>query len=227
MLSAQSLPWCWQWTLESRLMLAFIGPRCDRWKTKTSGGTSRAIALKTSRYRTANTKQLSEWNEAWSWSFQNKTEKNTCRISGVDDVNLSDVKLCRNKTAKFKMSDSADTLTITNKNCHHLNLVKLKKNKSDNTITLDIITLNCGASKHRKRRHGNRFSENHPNVFKFSFLHQLSVSTPADTPHDVIDENNAIHGIRVLSLFWIILLNVTSIVSYASSKLNDHGFNFL
>lgn len=205
-------------------MHAFIGPRWDRWKTKTSGGTSRATALKMSRYRIANTKQLSELNEAWSQSFWKITK--TCRISGVDDVNLNDVKLCRNKTAKFKMSDTADTLTITNKNCHHLNLVKLKKNKTDNTITLDIITLNCGASKHRKRRHENQFSETHPNVFKFSFLHQLSISTPADTPHDVIDENNAIHGIRVLSLFWIILLNVTTIVSYASSKLNVRGFNF-
>lgn len=116
------------------------------------------------------------------------------------------------------MGENAESLTISSKTCNHVNLVKLQKNKTDNTITLDIITANCTSSHQKKKHHSSAAHDVNRNVFKFSFLHQLSISTPSDTPFSVADSSNAITGIRVFSLFWIILLNVTTILSYASSK---------
>lgn len=141
------------------------------------------------------------------------------RISGIEAVNLSDVRICRNKTANFRMNENAETMTISSKNCHHVNLVKLKKNKSDNTITLDIIS-NCASAKHQTKRH----DETRRGIFKFSFQHQLSIS---DTPHDSVEKNNTIHGIRALSLFWIILLNVVTTISYTASECKGFGKRFI
>lgn len=129
----------------------------------------------------------------------------------------------KSKTSNFKMSEAAESLTISSKNCNHLNLVKLQKSKTDNTITLDIIT-NCN---HRMKHRENNFDiagDARRNIFKFSFLHQLSISSSSDTPSGVCEKNNAIQGIRVISLFWIILLNVTTALSYASSEYEIYGF---
>lgn len=134
-----------------------------------------------------------------------------------------DSKHCRSKTSNFKMNENAESLTISSKNCNHLNLVKLQKNKSDNTITLDIISTNCSISPHRKKEHESQLDKAADplrNIFKFSFQHQLSISTPSDTPHDRANENKPIHGIRAFSLFWIILLNVTTMLSYTSSEID-------
>lgn len=118
------------------------------------------------------------------------------------------------------MSENAESLTISSKTCNHLNLVKLQKNKSDNTITLDIISTNCNVFPHKTKRCAKHFdaaSEARKNLFRFTFRHQLSVSNSPLTPHDA-----SVQGIQVLSLFWIILLNVTTVLSYASSKIINH-----
>lgn len=113
---------------------------------------------------------------------------------------------------------AAESLTISSKNCNHVNLVKLQKNKEDNTLILDIMSANCAVPS-RNHQQSNRFGfdgETQKDIFKFSFVHQLSDSTPSDTPF--VDELNIIHGIRFFSLIWIILLNVLTVLSYASSK---------
>lgn len=119
---------------------------------------------------------------------------------------------CKSKS-NFKMGENAESLTISSKNCNHLNLVKLQKNKIDNTITLDIISANVPSRKKKCQRNHSEVK----NIFKFSFLHQLSASTPTATPYD--NDNSTLPAIRVFSLFWIILLNVTTTLSYASSKV--------
>lgn len=119
------------------------------------------------------------------------------------------------------MSDSAESLTISSKTCSHLNLVKLQKNKTDNTITLDIISTNCKVAPHNKSRNCRSKSDDLEEtplktIFKFSFQHQLSSSTP----HLTADVFNiaAINGVRTFSLFWIMLVNVTTTLSFAASK---------
>lgn len=115
------------------------------------------------------------------------------------------------------MSENAESLTISSKNCNHLNLVKLQKNKSDNTITLDILSTNCNVFPHKTKRcakHFDTVGEARKNLFKFTFRHQLSVSNTSFEPYDA-----SVQGIQVLSLLWIILLNVTTVLSYASSKI--------
>lgn len=108
----------------------------------------------------------------------------------------------------------AESLTISSKNCNHVNLVKLQKNKTDNTLTLDIISANCSASS--RNRQSQNDLETPKDIFKFLFTHQLSVSTSSDTPFVV--ETDIIHEIRLFSLLWIILLNVVTVLSYAASK---------
>lgn len=150
-------------------------------------------------------------------------------LTGEDDA-ASNVQHCKSKTSNFKMNENAESLTISTKNCNHLNLVKLQKNKTDNTITLDIISTNCNVSPRRKKRRHIALEvagETRRNIFKFSFQNQLSTLTPSDTPHDICERNNAVNGIRVLSLFWIILLNTTTMLSYASSKTPNAFFNKL
>lgn len=100
---------------------------------------------------------------------------------------------------------NADSITITNKNCKHMNLVKVQKNKVDNTLVLDIITA--------ENRHHQRSPKEIPkNYYKFSFIHQLSESS------EIPSETSVIHGIRFYSLIWVVLLNVVTVFSYASSE---------
>lgn len=103
-----------------------------------------------------------------------------------------------------------ESLTISSKNCDHMNLVKLQKNKSDKTITLDILSCKLHPCKKRKQHDDRHLSENQKKLFSFSFNHLFH--------EDVDSTNNLIHFIRTTSLFWIILLNVTTVLSYASSK---------
>jgi hypothetical protein len=97
-----------------------------------------------------------------------------------------------------------------------MNLVKVQKNKSDNTLTLDIISASCKTTKLPNSNRFDELSERHKNIFKFSFVHQLSDSTPSDSPFPV--ETTAIHAIRLFSLIWLILVNVVTVLSYTSSK---------
>lgn len=127
----------------------------------------------------------------------------------------------KNKVMNFQMKGDTDSLTISSKTCNHLNLVKLQKNKSENTITLDIISTNCNAYKRKmKSSQAERKSVQSKAIFKFSLQHQLAVSTPSDSPHATTIDNKSIHGIRIFSLIWILLLNTTSVLSYVTSKLN-------
>ena len=105
---------------------------------------------------------------------------------------------------------NANSITITNKNCKHMNLVKLQKNKVDNTLVLDIITAET-----RSVAPKNRFKlgrEHGENLIKFSFVHQLS-----DLTTDMPTGAEVLHGLRFFSILWIILLNVVSVLSYTSS----------
>lgn len=120
---------------------------------------------------------------------------------------------CKSKTKNFKMPENAEKMTISSKNCNHVNLVKLQKNKEENTIILDIISANIFPCK--KQRHNESTSK----IFKFSLQRQLSPLTSSDTPFNNNDKSlGIISGIRGFSLFWIILLNTTTLLSYVSSE---------
>lgn len=125
------------------------------------------------------------------------------------------------KVKNYRMKENMESLTISSKNCDHMNLVKLQKNKADKTITLDILSCRLHQCKKRKSSVESKYlSENQKKLFSFSFNHLF---------HEDLDStNNLIHFIRTTSLFWIILLNVTTVLSYASSKSNfQPSFNYL
>lgn len=115
------------------------------------------------------------------------------------------------KVKNYRMKENMESLTISSKNCDHMNLVKLQKNKADKTITLDILSCRLHQCKKRKSIDESKYlSENQKKLFSFSFNHLF---------HEDLDStNNLIHFIRTTSLFWIILLNVTTVLSYASSE---------
>lgn len=115
------------------------------------------------------------------------------------------------KSTNFKMNENAESLTVSSKACHHVNLVKLQKNKTDNTITLDILT----SAKCQKKRRDHASKETRRNIFRFSFLNQLTASVAS---FEVSAKSNSIRLIQIFSLFCIILANVTKILAYASSK---------
>lgn len=125
----------------------------------------------------------------------------------------------------FRMDKNAESLTISNNQmpCNHVNLVKLQKNQTENTIKLEIIHQHTPSTKcnrvHRKKHHDSQLIGGHclKNIFKFSFLQQLSVSNSHD--FDSVSRYNIIHLIRVNSLFWICLVNATTTLSYAASKM--------
>lgn len=112
------------------------------------------------------------------------------------------------------MNQSAESFTVSSKNCNHVNLVKLQKNKVDNTITLDIMTSSPKCKKFPNKRKRDIAGRN---VFKFSLRYQLSSSAPSDTPFQSNRKINSIVAIRAFSLFWIVLWNVQTILAYSAS----------
>jgi hypothetical protein len=125
---------------------------------------------------------------------------------------------------------NAESFTISSKNCNNqVNLVKLQKNKSDNTLTLDIISANChSAPSRRHQTQKNQLDlagETPKDIFKFSFVHQLSESTPLDTPF--VCNNSVIDGIRFIGLIWVFLVNVVTALSYASSEIFKYIYSLI
>lgn len=115
------------------------------------------------------------------------------------------------KVTNYRMNENMESLTISSKSGSHMNLVKLQKNKSEKTITLDILS-SCPLHECKKKRSRseNLANKTHRTISLFSFTHLF---------HQEIDStNNLIHFMRTTSLIWIILLNVTATLSYASSK---------
>lgn len=91
-----------------------------------------------------------------------------------------------------------------------MNLVKLQKNKIDNTLVLDIITAENRTS---EPTYQFRFDKQiDKNLAKFSFISQMS-----DGANSNIPEVDILHGIRFFSLIWVVLLNVVTVLSYAAS----------
>lgn len=118
------------------------------------------------------------------------------------------------KVTNFRMNENMESLTISSKSGNHMNLVKLQKNKSDKTITLDILS--CPLHECKKKRSTGRGEHN---IVKSSTRRNISLFSFSHLFHEEIDStNNLIHFMRTTSLIWIILLNVTTTLSYASSK---------
>jgi hypothetical protein len=107
---------------------------------------------------------------------------------------------------------SAESITITNKNCKHMNLVKLQKNKVDNTLVLDIITAENQKSDPTYQFEFNKQFDK--DLSKFSFFHQMSDSTS-----DIPKQAEIIHAIRFFSIIWVVLLHTCTALSFASSEL--------
>lgn len=130
-------------------------------------------------------------------------------VDAVNDASGRDNET--DKVTNYRMNENMESLTISSKSGSHVNLVKLQKNKSDKTITLDILS-SCPLHECKKKRSAGAHLAKKTNrtVSLFSFAHLF---------HQEIDStNNLIHLMRTTSLIWIILLNVTTTLSYASSK---------
>lgn len=106
----------------------------------------------------------------------------------------------------------AESIVIKNKNCKNTSLVKLQKNKVDNTLILDIITAeNQNPKPTYPTNHSNKPMLKH--LSKFSILYQIS-----DLSTDISNRNQIFHYIRFFSILWVILLHTVTILSYSSSK---------
>lgn len=131
------------------------------------------------------------------------------------------------------MDSYADSLTINNINSNnHVNLVKVQKMKSDNnsnTISLEIISANCyNAFALQKKQQlmmleeQNKIAEVRDNILKFSIQQQFkslfSDSIDSDRVYNCIDEIRALHGIRTICLFWIILVHTATFLSYVTCE---------
>jgi hypothetical protein len=134
----------------------------------------------------------------------------------------------------LKMDSFVDSLTISNINTNnHVNLVKVQKMKSDNnnnTISLEIISANCyNAFALQKKQQlilmeeRNKYTEVRDNILKFSLQQQikslLSDFVESDRVYNCIDDIRALHGIRSICLFWIILVHTATFLSYVSREL--------
>jgi hypothetical protein len=143
------------------------------------------------------------------------------------------INLSSNNMTNLKMDSYADSLTINNINTNnHVNLVKVQKMKTDNncnTISLEIISANCyNAFALQKKQQlqmmeqRNKVVEVRDNILKFSVQQQfkslLSDSIDSDRVFNCIDEIRALHGIRTICLFWIILVHTATFLSYVTRK---------
>lgn len=136
----------------------------------------------------------------------------------------------------LKMDAYADSLTINNINSNnHVNMVKVQKIKSDKnggktgTISLEIISANCYNAfalqkKQTLKKIGerSRATEIREAILKFSLQNQfknlMSDCLDSDKIYNCIDEIRALHGIRVLCLFWIILVHTATFLSYVTRE---------
>ncbi|CRL04483.1 CLUMA_CG017564, isoform A [Clunio marinus] len=139
--------------------------------------------------------------------------------SGVNEkpqgVENNERRICKCKTANYKMNEKTDSLTISNKACNHMNLVKLEKNKIDKTITITLD--NCVVPNRRRKNLMNPDVQGR--IFEFSFQNQLSVIDSSDSSFDRVDLNRSFHVMKCFALFWILFLNVTTTLSYAANNL--------
>lgn len=77
------------------------------------------------------------------------------------------------------MDSLAESLTINNFSTHnHVNMVKVKKMKAENTISLDIISANCYNAFALQKKQAmlaqkNKVGEFRESLFKFSLQHQF------------------------------------------------------
>jgi hypothetical protein len=93
-----------------------------------------------------------------------------------------------------------------------MNLVKLQKNKVDNTLVLDIITAENRSSDPTYQFKFNKKLDK--DLSRFSFIHQMSDSTT-----DIPKQAEIIHALRFFSIILVVLLHTVTILSYASSEL--------
>lgn len=142
-------------------------------------------------------------------------------------TSLKNIKIVNNKMTNVHMDSNTDSLTINNfSHNSHVNMVKVQKNKSENTIMLDIISANCYNAFALKKNQQmltqlDKVDEFRENLFKFSIQQQfdnLLNKSSNDSVTNSIDEINSIHGIRCVSMFWIILVHCTTFLSYVSCK---------
>jgi len=133
---------------------------------------------------------------------------------------MPSLNVCRKKTTNVEMDAKTDLLTINNfSSNNHLKMVKVHKSKSENTIKLDIISANCYNAFALRRKHQadrlDKAGEIRESIFRFSLQRQFDYLLNSRSS-DGIDGVNAIHGIRVMAFFWILLVHITTFLSYVS-----------
>lgn len=139
-------------------------------------------------------------------------------------TSLKNVKICkRHQTSNFQLNAHTNSLTINNVSStnQHSNCLKLVKvHKTENKIKLDIISANCfnAFALHQRSSKENLESANEirENIFRFSLQSQFE-NLLGDGATSDVNNVTVIHGIRVVALFWIILVHITTILSYVSS----------
>lgn len=119
---------------------------------------------------------------------------------------------CKKKIKNFTMSNETDNLTISTKSCNHISLVKLHKNKSDNTITVDITSTNRGVYGKKAKEIDCRESGLSKKLFALTFSSKKACSSS--------QTSSILHGIRAFAIFWILYSSVEShLLSSSSSKI--------
>jgi hypothetical protein len=109
------------------------------------------------------------------------------------------------------MSNDTDNLTISTKSCNHISLVKLQKNKTENTITVDITSTNRILHAKKSKEIAFSQSDQASKLFAFSF--------PRRKVYDSGQTFTALHGIRAFAVFWILFSSVEShLLSSATSE---------